>query len=89
MTLASSDKEAEVRREASKYLKSRDLDISELKALEERLYKETDITTAVQLIDAIFAFKDREESRKILLQFNKTCGHPQVCKKLESILIGS
>lgn len=85
--LATNDSSEGVRREASQQMISRSMGPEQLIAIEQRLYQETDETVLIQLIEAIHAYPERGTSRAVLAKYNRSCGIPKVCNKVESLLI--
>lgn len=89
LNLAQSDSDINVRRDASKYLDDKQYQGDQLAQLRTMLFQEKDPHVAMNLIDVLGKGElDREGAIAILQDYYKACVHPDVCKKVEGIILG-
>lgn len=87
VSVAASDQSTEVRRLAANNLNNRLLTDANTAVLARRLRDETDPTTVVNLVQAISSgVEDREKALGVLIEYNKECGNPAICRKIESVI---
>lgn len=87
VAVAASDQSTEVRRLAANNLNNRLLTDANTAVLARRLRDETDPTTVVNLVQAISSgVEDREKALGVLIEYNKECGNPAICRKIESAI---
>ncbi|HYX35078.1 MAG TPA: HEAT repeat domain-containing protein [Oligoflexus sp.] len=89
LNLAHHDADLSVRRDASKYLDDKQYQGDQLAQLRTMLFQEKDPNVAMNLIDVLGKGEvDRAGAIAILQDYFKQCAHPDVCRKVEGIILG-
>lgn len=86
--LVAHDKDKRVRQEASQALMDKEYEASQFEDLGRMLTSETDPQVALRLVDVLgHSQEHKERAIEILENYFRKCGDPQVCQRVESLLV--